>query len=81
MTEFIGYIGAFLLGICGIPEIISYFQTGTVGTSWGMLIIWLLGEVFALWYAFLKSKQIKLIPLLVNYGLNVICILFMMAVK
>ena len=81
MTEAIGYMAALLLGACGVPEILAYFDTGQIGASWGMLIVWYIGEWMALAYTLIKSKKVKLIPLLVNYGLNIICISFMMVVK
>ena len=73
-NEIIGWFSAVLLAFCGIPEVIISLQTGDSGLSWYFLMMWLWGEILALIYVANKSKQIQLLPLLFNYGLNIVCI-------
>jgi len=74
MIDLIGWMGALLLGICGIPEVIHTLQTSQVNLTWGLLLFWFFGEILALIYTYNKSKKVRLFPLIFNYGLNIICI-------
>ena len=40
----IGWIGGMCLAICAIPEV-TMPKEGYTGCSWGLLILWLIGEV------------------------------------
>lgn len=81
MNEFIGWIGAILLACCGIPEVIYGIKTGSVSLTWGFLLMWGFGEIFALIYTSIKSRKVKLLPLIFNYGLNIVCISILVWLK
>jgi len=70
--EIIGWIGSLLLAVCALPQaILSYRQKHSEGISHGMLFLWGLGELFVLAYVVWKMD----LPLIVNYGANLIMIL------
>lgn len=79
--EFIGWMGAILLALCGLPELIIAIKTGTSTVSYAMLLMWLFGEIFALIYTINKNKKVKLLPLLFNYGLNIVIITAILIIK
>lgn len=79
--ETIGWLGASLLAFCGLPELYYAITTGTTGLSWAFLLMWFFGEAFALAYVIHKSKKVRLLPLLFNYGCNLICISILMYYK
>ncbi len=66
-----GWLSAFCFSVCGLPQAIkSVKEKHSNGVSWGFLILWLLGELFATIYI-LPRKDL---PLLVNYFINAIFI-------
>ena len=69
-----GWIGATLLAFCGLPEVYFAITSGTTALSWPFLLAWGTGEVLALVYVIGKTKEVDLLPLLFNYGVNIICI-------
>jgi uncharacterized protein with PQ loop repeat len=73
LHELIGYLGAFLLSFCSIPQIIKTIRTKDV-KSFDILYLymWFFGIVFMLVYV-LFSKEI-LLPLIMNYLINIICV-------
>ena len=81
LNESIGWFSALLLACCGIPEVIISLTTGESGLSWYFLLMWFFGEIGALIYVIGKSKEVKLWPLLFNYGLNIICITIILLCK
>jgi len=74
INEIIGWISAFLFAFCGVPEVLISLQTGDSGLSWSFLAMWFFGELGAIIYVINKSKEVKLLPLLFNYGVNIVCI-------
>ena len=69
--EIIGWTGSILLAFCGLPQAWqSYKQKHSHGVSWGLLILWGLGEVFTIIYILPKWYW----PLLFNYISNLIFI-------
>lgn len=64
----IGFIGSFLLAICGIFEVFKSIKTKRCDLGWAFLLSWCVGEVLLFRYVW-KSKDI---PLLINYGGNII---------
>lgn len=69
--ELIGWMGGILLAICAIPQaFLSYKQGHSKGIAIGMLVTWLLGEIFTLVYVIPKLDW----PLIVNYTANIFCI-------
>lgn len=77
----IGWIGAFLLAMCGLPQAIEAVSTLNCTLTWAFLLMWFFGEVFTLIYVVKKSKEVKLLPLLFNYGMNILFILVMITIK
>ncbi len=72
MLEFIGWLGGILLAICGVPQAYKSWKEGhSDGISWGFIWLWFFGEILVLIYVFPKL----LIPLILNYSLNVIVIM------
>lgn len=79
MIEIVGSVGSFLLAVCGIFPAIDAVKTRSgVGISWPFLITWWLGEVITLSYLFHKDN---ILPLLFNYGLNIVFISVIMVCK
>jgi uncharacterized protein with PQ loop repeat len=69
MNELLGWLGAFLLAFCGLPQAIDSFKNkSSYGVTWGLLLMWGSGEIFALLYV-LPTMQW---PLLFNYSANLL---------
>lgn len=62
--EIIGWIGAGLFAMCGLPQAVQSSRDGhSRGLSWLFLLMWFWGEIFTLIYIWPKMDY----PLLVNY--------------
>jgi len=73
MMEIMGWAGAFMLGICALPQAISsYRNKDSSGISFLFLLLWLGGEVFTLVYIVNTTGQL---PLIANYLFNIICLI------
>jgi uncharacterized protein with PQ loop repeat len=71
LLELTGWVGSFLLAFCGLPQAASSWRNGnSLGVSWGLLIMWGLGEVFTLLYVLPKMET----PLIFNYLTNILFI-------
>ena len=67
--EILGWLGSICLGICGIPQAWqSIKDKHSHGISWGFVLLWAFGEVFALAYVYNKLD----LPLLLNYATNIL---------
>lgn len=78
LLEAFGWVGAVLLALCAIPEVVSAFINKRCGLTWGFLIVWYLGEWFTFFPVLLKIKT----PfLLFNYGFNIILISYLIYIK
>jgi hypothetical protein len=67
--EIMGWLGSICLAVCGIPQAWqSYKDKNSDGISWGFVILWAFGEVFALAYVYDKLD----LPLLLNYATNIL---------
>lgn len=67
--ELCGWLGSICLAICGIPQAWqSYKDKHSDGISWGFLLLWAFGEIFALAYVYDKLD----LPLLLNYATNIL---------
>lgn len=67
--EILGWIGSILLAFCGLPQAIESYKTkSSAGLTWGLLSMWLIGEVFTFVYILPKMD----LPLLFNYTANII---------
>jgi len=62
----IGLLGSLLLTFSALPELVRTIKDGKCHMGWGFLIMWLLGEIFCVFYGF----DLKEIPLIVNYTFN-----------
>lgn len=80
-TELLGWLGSTLLALCGLPEAFQALSTGSSGLTWTFLGLWGGGEIVVLIYTLLKSRQVKLLPLIFNYGLNIVFISIIVWVK
>jgi len=64
--EICGFIGTIFLCLCGVPQARKSFKDkNSDGLTYGFVILWLLGEIFALIYVLIVHKHD--IPLLINY--------------
>jgi len=67
--EIMGWLGSICLAICGIPQAWqSYKDKHSDGISWGFVLLWAFGEIFALAYVYDKLD----LPLLLNYATNIL---------
>lgn len=80
----IGWIGAILFSCCGIPQAVKTYQTRSCSDiSWGFLGMWLGGEIFTCIYVVWENvlRNFFQIPLLFNYVLNIIIIVYLIFAK
>jgi len=71
MIETIGWLGSFFFAICGIPQAWESYKTkNSDGISQGFLWLWILGEVFTLFY--ISDQDNILLPLITNYLVNLL---------
>jgi uncharacterized protein with PQ loop repeat len=69
--ELIGWIGSIMLSICGLPQAIQSFRDKhSNGISWGFILLWLFGEIFAVVYVIYKKEY----PIIFNCGLNTLIV-------
>jgi uncharacterized protein with PQ loop repeat len=82
--QLIGWLGAFFLATCGLPQAWKTFHTKKCDDiSWGFLMFWFWGEIFTLSYIILdnlKSGNLQP-PLYFNYGLNISILLYLIYAK
>jgi uncharacterized protein with PQ loop repeat len=71
--ELIGYISGLMLAFCGLPEAIRSVRNKRCDVGWGLLTMWMLGEIGLLIYEF----KTMAIPRLINYTCNIIFISIM----
>lgn len=77
--ETIGWIGGILFAICGIPQAWhSWKHKHSDGLTWAFLTTWAGGEILTLAYVAHKDD---VVPLLVNYICNLICLLIILWFK
>ena len=81
MIDRIGWIGSLLLATCGLPELFFAIQNKQVNLSYTFLIWWGIGEIFVFAYTLAKSKHVHLLPLLFNYGFNIVVISILVLLK
>ncbi len=69
--EYIGWIGSILLAFCGLPQAIESYRTkNSDGLTWGLLLMWFVGEIFTIIYILPKWHW----PLIFNYTANIVFI-------
>jgi len=58
-----------MLAFCGLPQAVeSYRQKSSHGVTWGLLVMWGIGEVLTLIYVLPRME----LPLLFNYATNLV---------
>lgn len=78
MMETIGWIGAMLFAICGLPQAIQCAKDGHArGLNWFFLLAWLGGEILTIIYVWPKADM----PLLANYMVNLVFLSVMLRYK
>jgi len=78
MIETIGWIGSICFALCGAPQAwLSYKQGHSVGVTWSLLILWLIGEICSIIYVVPKGH----IPLIVNYLANLVFVAIVLYYK
>lgn len=78
MLEIMGWMSTIFFSACAIPEVIHAYKYKRCGLTWGLLIMWLLGEIFVLIPVAIKSP----LPfLLVNYVANILFLVYLIKVK
>jgi len=82
MIEYIDllcWIGNIIFALSGIPQAVKCYQQGHgKGLSQALLWMWVVGEIIALFYAYMKDLPV---PLLLNYSINLICLLVILRYK
>ena len=73
----VGWLGGLCLALCAIPEVIECLRKGKTGCSWGLLVLWLVGEVCL----FAVELEQLYMPRLFNYFVNIICLLYIIKCK
>lgn len=69
IVELFGWIGAVCFAICAFPQAYkSYLDGHSNGISWGLLSLWMVGEISMVIYILPKLD----LPLLLNYTGNII---------
>jgi len=82
--ETIGWIGAILLAFCCLPQAIKTWRTKSVDDlSFIMLWMWAVGEVMTFSYIIWTNINIGewQMPLMINYGLNTVIIIYLLYAK
>ena len=75
--DLIGYVSGILLALCGLPEALRSIKNKRCDIGWGLLLMWLGGELGLLIYE-LKTMDI---PRLINYSCNILFISVMIWYK
>jgi len=75
--ELIGYLGAFFLAVCALPEVVRTVKTKKCHLGHGILCTWFIGEVLTLIYVIPTGG----LPLILNYTINAIMIAIMLYYK
>ena len=73
----IGWIGGVCLALCAIPEVVQCLRKGYTGCSWGLLILWMIGEVCL----FAVELEHMYMPRLFNYLVNITCLSYIIYCK
>lgn len=71
LYESIGWIGALLFCICGLPQAFQSYQEGhSRGLSSAFLLMWFFGELFSLVYVWVQPTTLW--PVILNYLFNLL---------
>ena len=76
--EIIGWIGAVLFALSGIPQAWECYRTGNArGLAWGFVALWAGGELFTLAYILNRGD----LPLIFNYAVNFVVLAVILRYK
>lgn len=69
MLELIGWIGSIAFAICALPQAYQSYKDGhSNGVTWGLIVLWWIGEWCSLIYVIPMMKW----PLIANYVGNIV---------
>lgn len=69
LHEILGWIGSIAFALSAIPQMFkSYKDKNSDGLAWGLLILWIVGELFSLLYVLPLNQY----PMITNYIVNLI---------
>ena len=76
--DILGWASTICFSLCALPEVIHARKHNRVGLTWGLLILWLVGELCIIVPIAIENP----IPyLLVNYGINIAFLIYLIKVK
>ncbi len=75
--EIIGYVSGIMLALCGLPEAINCYFRKRCDIGWGLLLMWLGGEIGLLVYEIPTMAM----PRVINYVCNIVFISVMIYYK
>lgn len=78
MIEFIGIIGAICFALCAAPTAWLAYKNGRTGLDWGLLTIWLIGEILTMIYVAATTMDVILLG---NYTANLVLLLVIIKFK
>ena len=81
---YIGWIGAILLAICAVPQVIKTWRTKKADDlSWLFLLFWLFGEILTLAYIITDDVLLNIthFPLYLNYLFNIVLVFYLVYAK
>ena len=71
LIDVLGYVGSLTLAWCGLPQAIKcYKEKSAKGLSAWFIWMWIFGEIMVWTYLWMKNGTD--IPVIINYGSNVI---------
>ena len=73
----IGWLSTLCFSLCALPEAYSAYKTGKVGATWGLLLLWLIGEILGIIYILPKADM----PILTNYITNTTMLIYIIYKK
>ena len=73
----IGWIGGVCMALCAVPEVIQCLKKGYTGCSWGLLVLWFIGEVCL----FVVELEHMYAPRFFNYFVNIACLVYLIKCK
>jgi uncharacterized protein with PQ loop repeat len=83
-VEICGWLGAFFLSVCGVPQAIKTFYTKRANDlSWLFILSWGVGEVLICTYILHDNytSQSWQLPLIANYVFNILVIFYLFYAK
>ena len=83
-TTLLGFLGAIMFGLCGIPQCIkTYKDKNAESLSWMFLLLWMGGTLFTTAYIVLVNISMAYIqwPLYLNYIINFCVITYLLYAK